>query len=328
MARNPYYAGPVSDHFDGTRFFCPGHPTDKTRADFKRWRRERAGPPWPEAPPAFRDVPPARVEGARLRVSCIGHASFLVQTQGVNLLIDPVFSRRASPVAFAGPKRFTPPGIALDDLPAIDAILITHNHYDHMDAASLRRLARTRPCPVVAPLGNDAILRRIDRRIAARALDWGERTEIANGVAVWLEPALHWSQRTLTDRRMALWGSFVIETPTAKIWALGDTGFGDGSLFARIGAKHGGFRLALIPIGAYAPRWFMAPQHMDPHEAVRVLALSGAREALAFHWGTFRLTDEPYDEPVALLAQALAAEGVDPGRFHVKRPGEALERTD
>ena len=324
MARNPYHSGPPSDHFDGARFFCPGHATDKTRAEMRRWRRERAGPPWPAAPPAFRDRPPARVAGPALRVSFIGHASFLIQTHGVNLLVDPVFSDRASPVAFAGPKRVTPPGVAFDDLPEIDAILITHNHYDHMDAASLRRLARDRPCPVIAPLGNDAILRRIDRRIAAQTLDWGERVGIG-GVTIHLEPALHWSQRTLFDRRMALWGSFVVETPAGRLWALGDTGFGDGSLFTRTGEKHGGFRLALIPIGAYAPRWFMGPQHMDPHEAARALLLCGAREALAFHWGTFRLTDEPYDEPVELLVQALAVEGVDPGRFHVKRPGETLE---
>lgn len=324
MPRNPYYSGPVSDHFDGTRFFVPGHVTDKTRAEMRRWRSERNGPPWPPAPPCFRDRPPARVEGAALRVSFIGHASFLVQTQGVNLLIDPVFSQRASPVGFAGPKRATAPGIVFEDLPEIDAILLTHNHYDHMDAASLRRLARTRPCPAIVPLGNDAILRRIDRRIAARALDWGERIDVA-GVGIHLEPALHWSQRTLFDRRMALWGSFVVETAAGRLWALGDTGFGDGSLFSRIGEKHGGFRLALIPIGAYAPRWFMGPQHMDPHEAVRAMRLAGAREALAFHWGTFRLTEEPWDEPALLLAEALAAQGVAPGRFHVKRPGEALE---
>jgi L-ascorbate metabolism protein UlaG (beta-lactamase superfamily) len=280
---------------------------------------------WPAAAPSFRDAPPARVEGARLRLSYIGHASFLIQTHGVNLLIDPVFARRASPLRFAGPKRVNPPGIAEADLPALDAVLVTHNHYDHMDVAALARLARSRPCRVVTPLGNDAILRRADRRIAAEALDWGARVEIAPGVAVWLEPTLHWSARGLGDRRMALWCAFVVETPAGRVYCVGDTAFGDGALFEEMRQKHGGFRLALLPIGAYAPRWFMAGQHVDPDEAVRAFRACGAQEAFAHHWGTFQLTDEAIDAPPQALAQALAAHGVEAARFHVKRPGETLE---
>jgi L-ascorbate metabolism protein UlaG (beta-lactamase superfamily) len=327
MARNPYYEGPRSDHFDGTRFFLAGHATDKSLAELWRWRRERKHEVWPAWAPGCRDVPPARVEGARLRVSMIGHASVLIQTHGVNLLVDPVYARRASPVRFAGPKRVNDPGVAMDDLPALDAILVTHNHYDHMDLAALSRLARTRPCRVVAPLGNDAIMKRRDRAIAAEAHDWGARVDIAAGVAVHLEPACHWSARGVRDRRMALWCGFVVETPAGAIYVTGDTGWGDGAIFSALRAKHGGFRLALIPIGAYEPRWFMAAQHVAPHESVAIMQAVGAREALACHWGTFQLTDEAIDAPPRALAEALAQARVDPALFHVKRPGETLALT-
>ncbi|MCC2110046.1 MAG: MBL fold metallo-hydrolase [Hyphomicrobiales bacterium] len=327
MPRNPYYSGPPSDHFDGVRFFLPGgRSTDKSRRDLLRWRfQSRELPAWPSAYSGLpQDKPPPRVHGAALRVAFVGHATFLIQTQGVNLLVDPVWSERASPLRFAGPKRVNPPGIDFDDLPPLDAILLTHNHYDHMDMATLKRLAHQRPCPIVTPLGNDTILARGIAKVDARAYDWGDVARIGP-LAVHLVPAQHWSARGLFDRRMALWCGFVIETAVGKIYVAGDTGYGDGRLFRDIFLKHGAMRLALLPIGAYEPRWFMREQHVDPEESVRMFEDVDAGQALGCHWGTFRLTDEAIDEPLKRLAVALERAGIAPERFRAARPGEVLE---
>jgi L-ascorbate metabolism protein UlaG (beta-lactamase superfamily) len=326
MPKNPYYRGPVSDHFDGTRFFYPGHPTDRSRLDLLKWHfAGGARPPWPAEFPGFRDTPPHCVQGAALRVSFIGHASVLIQTEGVNILIDPVWAERASPLARFGPKRVNAPGIALEDLPPLDAVLVTHAHYDHLDLATLSHLARERPCRVITPLGNDAVMRARDPSIRAEAYDWGDAIGIAPGIIVHIEPSLHWSARNLRDRRMALWCAFVIDTPTGKIFHAGDTGYGDGALFRELFLKHRGFRLANLPIGAYEPRWFMKNQHVDPEEAVHIFEDVGGAYALAMHWGTFRLTDEAIDEPVKRLKVALERAGIAPERFQVKRPGEFWE---
>ena len=326
MPRNPYYSGPASDHFDGLRFFPPGGPRDKSLAGL--WRMIRSPErrtPWPSDLPAIRpDHPPERVQGRTLRLSFVGHSSFLIQTQGVNLLLDPVWADRAGPFGILGPKRVTPPAIALDDLPPLDAILVSHNHYDHMDLATLARLARLRPSPIFTPLGNDALLRRADPKLDARAFDWGESVAVGP-LRVHFEPALHWSARGRSDRRMALWASFVIESAAGKIYCAADTGFGDGSIFRALREKHGPTRLAILPIGAYAPRWFMSDQHVDPDEAVRIFECLEAEWAFACHWGAFRLTEEPYHEPVEKLAAALAREGVDPNRFVAGPPGSVME---
>ena len=325
MAVNPYYSGPVSDHFDGLRFFPPGGARDKSLGDLFKMLRDgrRLRAPWPENPPTLPcAAPPARVEATR--VAFIGQATFLIQTQGVNLLTDPVWSERAGPYGWLGPKRATPPALALAELPPLDAILLSHNHYDHMDLATLSKLAQARPCPVLTPLGNDTILTRHDSRIEARALDWGQSAEVGP-LRVTLEPALHWSARGRGDRRMALWGSFMIEGAAGSLYFAGDTGYGDGSLWPEIAARHGRVRLALLPIGAYAPRWFMREQHCDPDEAVAIFQALDAEQAIACHWGTFRLTDEPYDEPPLRLATALVRAGIAPERFVAPPPGGVVE---
>lgn len=323
MARaraNPYYDGPASDHFDGLHFFNPGRPVTKGWREFLRWQWERARAPWPERYTSPEpDRPPARVEG--LRIVHIGHASFLVQASGLNLLVDPVYSERASPVAFAGPKRVNAPGIAFDDLPPIDAVLVTHNHYDHLDGATLKRLwERDRP-RILAPLGNDRIIRGYGADIAVESLDWEERAVIGERVPVTLVESYHWSARGMTDRRMALWGSYVIGTPDSALYHVGDTGYHDGAIFPRHRERHGPFRLAILPIGAYEPRWFMRDNHMDPGEAVAVLQALGAPEALGHHWGTFQLTDEAIEAPLAALTEACAKAGLPVERFRPARPG-------
>ncbi len=327
MPRNPYYNGPASDHFDGLRFLSPSGARDKSLRELWRMLREarKLRAPWPQNPPILPcPKPPERVAGARVRVTLVGHSTFLVQTQGVNLLTDPVWAERAGPLGWLGPKRATPPALALDDLPPLDAILLSHNHYDHMDLATLARLAGSRPCPVWTPLGNDAILRKHNQRIDARALDWGQSVEIGP-LRLTLEPALHWSARGRGDRRMALWGSFMIAGSGGAIYFAGDTGYGDGALFPQIAARHPPIRLALLPIGAYAPRWFMADQHCDPDEALAIFQALGAERGIACHWGAFRLTDEPYDEPPRRLAQALARQGIAAERFVAPLAGGVVE---
>ena len=246
--------------------------------------------------------------GTGLRVTLIGHASYLIQTGGVNILADPVFSERASPFRSAGPKRVNPPGIAFDDLPKIHAVLVTHNHYDHLDAATLSRLRKRDAPRVITPLGNDAIMRKRDPAIATETYDWGDRIEIAPGVAATMVQTLHWSARGFRDRRMALWASFVIETPAGRVYHVGDSAYGSGEHFRSHREAYGPFRLALLPIGAYEPRWFMRDNHMNPEEAVQAMLDLGAEQAIGHHWGTFRLTAEAVDAPAKDLAAGAGGE--------------------
>ena len=329
MTRNRYYSGPVSDHFDGLRFFQAGRASERSLGDLLRWRLGGRRAPWPESfPSPFVDRPPATIGGGALRVVPIGHASFLIQTRGLNLLVDPVYSKRASPLQWIGPARVNPPGVAFDDLPPIDAILVSHNHYDHLDLAALSALNAKHQPRILVPLGNDAILAAHDSALKSEAFDWGARVALSNEVAVHVEPAYHWSARGLGDRRMALWCAFVIETPDGAIYCIGDTGFGDGAIFRDVRQKHGEPRLALIPIGAYAPRWFMKDYHLDPAEAVKVFELCGAQSAIAHHWGTFQLTDEAIEAPREALVKALAEADIEARRFRVLRPGEVWQAAD
>jgi len=318
-----YCDGPITDHFDGTHFVGPYAVPSKGMA-FWRWQLSRNAAEWPaHVVNKAADIPPARVSGKELRISFVGHASFLIQTASLNILTDPIWSQRASPFTFIGPKRVREPGIAFDALPPISAILVSHNHYDHLDGATLSRLAaRDRP-RVITPLGNDTIMHEYDAGIAAEARDWGERVALAPDVAVTLTPARHWSARNLWDRNKALWSAFVIDTPAGRIHFVGDSGY-DGELFRNTRARHGAMRVAILPIGAYEPRWFMRDMHMNPEEAVRVCHDLGAELAIASHFGTFQLTDEAIDAPLHALADARAAAELPEDRFRTLSPGQYL----
>jgi L-ascorbate metabolism protein UlaG (beta-lactamase superfamily) len=326
MSANRYYQGPPSDHFDGVRFFNPGQPaTDRTLTDVLRWKWTERAARWPAEVAIVQARPEARVAG--LRITHVGHASSLIQAGGVNVLTDPVWSPRASPVAFAGPKRVTAPGISWDDLPPIDAVLLSHCHYDHMDVATLRRL-HARDAPLMAmPLGNDAIVRAAVPGARTVAGDWGERLMLGERLATTLTRANHWGARGINDRRMALWSGHWLDTPAGSVWFAGDTGYGDGAIFREIGRTLSAPDAALIPIGAYAPRWFMAAQHCDPAEAVAILEAVGAARAFGIHWGTFQLTDEPREEPRERLAAAMVAAGLAPDRFVAAVPGGVYDVT-
>jgi L-ascorbate metabolism protein UlaG (beta-lactamase superfamily) len=322
------YAGPVSDHFDGLHFFAPDGSPPKSLAELLRWQfgRDRQRQQWPEwAPSPYADTPPPRVEGNQVRLSFVGHASWLIQTSGLNILIDPVWSMRASPVNWAGPKRHNDPGIAFDALPKIDIALVSHGHYDHLDVATLSRLAATFSPRVITPLGNDLTMRSADAAIKAEGFDWHDRIELGGGVAVTLVPTRHWSARGLFDRNKALWASFVLETPAGKIYIVCDSGYGSGRHFRRVAEAHGPLRLAILPIGAYEPRWFMQDQHMNPSDAVKALADCGAAQALAHHHGTFQLTDEAIDAPAMALGTALDEAKISRERFVALKPGQVVE---
>lgn len=328
ISRMKTYDGPVSDHFDGLHFFDPDGAPPKTLGEVLRWQfgsgRQRAN--WAEwVPSPHADTPPPRVDGTKVRLSFVGHASWLIQTAGLNILVDPVWSMRASPFRFAGPKRHNDPGIAFDALPRIDIVLVSHGHYDHLDLATLSKLAAKFSPRVITPLGNDVTMREADAAIKAEAFDWKDRVELGGGLAVTLVPTRHWSARGLFDRNKALWASFVLETPAGKLYVVCDSGYGEGTHFRRVADAHGPLRLAILPIGAYEPRWFMRDQHMNPFDAVKALADCCAEQALAHHHGTFQLTDEAIDAPAIALGEALDEAKVARERFAVLKPGQVVE---
>ncbi len=328
VSRKKNYSGPPSDHFDGRQFFDPDGVPPKSLREVLRWQfgRDRQRLAWPRwVPSPHADNPPTRVDGEKARLSFVGHASWLIQASGLNILVDPVWSARASPLRWAGPMRCNDPGIGFDALPAIEIVLVSHGHYDHLDIATLSRLAARFSPRVITPLGNDLTMRRADAAIRAEAFDWHDRVELGNGVAVTLVPTRHWTARGLFDRNRALWASFVLETAAGKIYIVCDSGYGEGRHFRRVAQKHAPLRLAILPIGAYEPRWFMKQQHMNPSDAVKALADCAAEQALAHHHGTFQLTDEAIDAPVLALHAALDEAEIPRDRFVALKPGQVWE---
>lgn len=326
-----YYDGPVSDHFDGRRFFNPGSESGpRGFSDFLRWKLTETRTPWPDDYPSpYRDDPPRAVDPHALRVALVGHATFLIQIGGLAILTDPVWSQRASPFPFAGPKRYNDPGIAFDALPRIDAVVISHCHYDHLDLNTLARLwERDRP-RIIAPLGNAAIIQAQHPQIEVESVDWGDAVALTGaggaGATIATEPAHHWSARGMGDRNHALWASYLIRSKSRTVYFAGDCGFGGGQNFRAIARRHPRLDIALLPIGAYEPRWFMQEQHMNPEDAVAAFEILAPRRAVGFHWGTFRLTNEGVDEPVKHLDEALARRLIAPDRFVAGWPGQAWE---
>ena len=322
---NRYYKGPRSDHFDGERFFHPDLPSsDKSLLDVLRWRLLDRRTPWPRVIPARSGLrPPAAVEG--LRITAIGHASLLIQVAGCNLLLDPVWSERASPFRRLGPVRHNPPAVAFEDLPSIHTVLVTHNHYDHLDLSTIDKLWDAHRPFLLSPLGNDRVIRAGSPRVEVTTGDWWESFDLPHGVRATIVPAYHWSSRGPGDRRMALWGGFVLETPAGITYCAGDTAYRDGRIFREIGERFGPPLVAILPIGAYAPRWFMQTQHVNPEEAVQAALDCGARHMLGIHWDTFCLTDEAYREPEERLLAATRSASLDPCSFAALRPGDVWQ---
>jgi L-ascorbate metabolism protein UlaG (beta-lactamase superfamily) len=306
--------------------FRNNYPHD-AHASFWAWKWEQWTQGTPQPPPGGWQIASMKADVARLRantsqplVTWIGHAGFLVQLAGVNMLVDPQFSERASPVAFAGPRRIVPLPLEISELPRIDVVLISHNHYDHLDRASVKAIAaRADATRFLVPLGLAAWFRDegIDR---VEEYDWWQSGDVG-AVRLTFVPAQNWSKRTLSDTNLSLWGGWVMEGSGLKVLHTGDLGY---SQDARdIGARQGPFDLALIPIGAYAPRWFMKTMHVDVTDALEVRRDVRAARAVGMHWGTFEhLTDEPMDEPPRELERLRAAAGLAREEFDVMKIGE------
>ncbi|MFP3867721.1 MAG: MBL fold metallo-hydrolase [Desulfobacteraceae bacterium] len=301
--------------------------TGKRTLDFFRWQLGLGPNEEPALPPET--VPPYNPkvvspdldrinnpEAGKIQVTWIGHASFLVQVDGVNILTDPVFSDRVSPLTFAGPRRVAPPGLSRTQLPPIQAVVISHNHYDHLDVRTVVSLGQqTR---FFVPLRLAPWFKKNDLHEVVE-LDWWQSASLGP-MRFHCVPAQHFSMRTPFDANETLWSGWVLETTCGKIFFSCDTGYSPD--FQEIGRRLGPMRLSLIPIGGYMPRWFMRPMHVNPEEAVMIHQDVGSQQSIGMHWGTFKLTDEPLGEPPLFLQQALRQAKIALDKFIVLRLGE------
>lgn len=289
--------------------------------DMLKWFSTGKRETWPvEIQNERGDKPPDRVKTG-IRYMVVNHATVLIQVNGVNILTDPIWSERASRFSWIGPKRAVPPGIAFDHLPPIDIVLISHNHYDHMDMPTLKRLARRDNPLFVAGTGNQRTLKRSGIHNVTE-LDWWQGIS-QGGLEIYFTPARHFSRRGIADYNMSLWGGFVIKAPEGMIYFLGDSGYG--RFVSEVRKRFGSFDLAFIPIGAYEPRWMMETIHLTPEEAVDVHHDLDSALSVGIHFGTFQLTDEGIDEPVKRLNKMIHEKGNQAGRFVVPAFGKSVE---
>jgi L-ascorbate metabolism protein UlaG (beta-lactamase superfamily) len=318
----PGYTGPVTDHFDGKKFFTPhGRPAHGLPGVIK-WMSRRKRMPWKaQAELSFGPKPPERV-GRGARITFVNHSSFLIQADGINILTDPVWSQRVSPFQWAGPSRMRPPGIRFEDLPKIDLVLLTHNHYDHLDLPTLQKLHKDHHPKILTTLGIKKFLNnhRID---TATELDWWETATFNDSLSIQCVPAQHFSSRGMFDRDATLWCAFVLRRAGGNIYFVGDTGY-NATIFKEIGKRCGPIDIAIIPIGAFKPEWFMSPIHVSPAEAVMIHKEIHARLSIATHFGTFPLADDGLEDPVIELREALNRGGVPVEDFIVPKEGTAI----
>lgn len=307
-----------SAHFDGRRFNNPFGPTPQPFSKVPQMLLERRTP-WPRQ---VEDVQqrPAPLDNSLAVVTFIGHSTFLIQTAAGNILTDPIYSARAGPLNLIGPRRVRRPAVRLTDLPKISTVLLSHNHYDHCDLPTLRQLAKRFDPLVVTPLGNGALVKSSGIR-RVEELDWWQPSRSSTHSIV-LTPAHHFSARTPFDRNRALWGGFMLGAGSALIFFAGDTAYAP--WFREVRQRLGRPDLALLPIGAYEPRWFMQAVHMNPSEAVEAHVQLEAAQSLGMHFGTFQLTTEGIDAPVRALEEARRERGVSESRFRVPEFGESM----
>jgi L-ascorbate metabolism protein UlaG (beta-lactamase superfamily) len=322
LSAGPGWQGERSDHFDGRLFFNPGANDGKSFGQFLKWKTGGGVTPWPQsveltATPAL----PTLLSRGQAAVTFVNHASFLIQLPGCTLLTDPVWSQRVSPVSWAGPQRVRQPGIAWEALPKIDVVLLSHNHYDHWDIPTLRRLHERFQPRFVSGLGNAAFLREIGIG-SGEDLDWWQTSKTVSECRLVFAPARHWSNRGGGNKNTTLWGAFWIEHDSQRIYFGGDTGMH--THFAETRTKLGRPSLALLPIGAYEPRWFMASMHLNPAEAVDAHLVLGAERSLGMHYGTWQLTNEGIEQPVLDLAAARVAKGLPEQVFAAAEQGRTL----
>lgn len=320
----PTYKGPKSGHFDGKTFSNFDGIKARGLWDVIKWALTEDPGEWKELGEQdiqYGQPPRKHIDDGTLSVTFVNHATFLIQVNGLNILTDPIWSLRASPFQWIGPKRMRPPGIRFEDLPKIDLVLISHNHYDHLDINTVKRLKEEHHPKFITPLGVSAYLH--ENGIGHTAeMDWWDELKISDSVSVSAVPAQHFSGRGLTDRDKTLWCGFVLQTGAGTVYFAGDTGY-DG-IFDKIGAAFNPIDLALIPIGAYRPRWFMEPIHVDPNQALQIHRDVRARKSIGMHFGTFPLADEGMYEPHSDLESAKEKHGLAADEFITIKEGESL----
>lgn len=311
---------PISDHYDGSRFFNPWKPDmDKGFGTLLKWQFTAEKKSWPAHRPVIHKPQLKHpLDSQQWALSFVNHSTYLIQSQKHNILTDPVWSERASPVSFAGPKRIHEPGIDFETLPQIHVVLLSHNHYDHLDLRTLKKLYERFKPLILVPLGDKKLLESEGIR-NVKEMDWWESTKI-DDLEIHFTPAQHWSSRGLFDRRKSLWGSYFLKDPQKTLYFGGDTGFGPH--FLEIHKRFGAPKLALLPIGAYEPRWFMKEAHMNPNDAVNAHKVLCAEFSAALHFGTFQLTDEGIDDPKQDLEFALDSNSLPKSTFWVPEPGQ------
>ncbi len=315
----PAHNGPASDHFDGKKFINPGNAQAKGLRDVFQWMMQRQQGPWTEIKEtSYGEKPTANIHDG-IKITFVNHSTFLIQVNGVNILTDPVWSERTSPFSFAGPKRMKQPGIRFEDLPRIDYVIISHNHYDHLDINTLKSIFKIHQSKIITPLGVKSFLDN-NQISTATDLDWWHEISLSDSLSIQSVPAQHFSGRGISDRDATLWAGYVIKNHQGNIYFAGDTGYNPVT-FKEIGERCAPITVALIPIGAYKPAWFMSPIHCSPAEAVQIHFDVKASQSIATHFGTFPLADDGEHEPVTELAEALKQSNLPAGKFLVLKEG-------
>jgi L-ascorbate metabolism protein UlaG (beta-lactamase superfamily) len=319
----PRYKGEVTNHFNGKRFINPGNVQAKGLPDVFKWLFTRKRTRWGSfAEEPFGQKPEPRIHSPN-RITFINHSCFLIQTKGLNILTDPIYSERASPFSWSGPKRMRPPGIRFDDLPHIDIVLLSHNHYDHLDIATLKKISNQFQPHIYTALGVERLLR--NHGIASvTEMDWWSENMFNKDVELIAVPAQHFSGRGMFDRDATLWIGFVIRMPEGNIYFAADTGYNN-ETFKEIRKRMSPVMLSIIPIGAYEPRWFMSPIHCSPDEAVKIHKDVQSRLSIGSHFGTFPLADEGREQPVIELKNAMQRENLPANEFIVLKEGTFVE---
>ena len=315
----PRYKGPVTDHFDGKKFFNPGMP-ERSAGGVLKWLLNRDKGPWPEQPDAYVGTRPAtRIEGDSLVLTFVNHSTFLIQTNGLNILTDPVWSKRVGPTSWLGIKRKRPPGLRFEELPPIDVVLLSHNHYDHLDLPTLKKLVKAHNPLFVTPLGVSYLPQSVGGR-TTRELDWNDTLQINEKLRLTCTRAQHFSNRGLGDRDETLWCGYMLHTSFGTTFFCGDSAYG--SHYKRMADQENEpIKLALLPIGSYRPEWFMAPVHMSPDGAVQTMLDLRAEQAVGIHFGTFQQGDDGLFEPADDLRKSMRARNIPDARFIVPKEG-------